>query len=712
MRLRSISNYWWLFMKLSLAIGLTSCVSSSNQKSVAGKGMISPPCMLPADPEAEADIVLEIGTPLEILCTLELKDTNSWNHTSKDLRFKEGDRMIDNEHVTFVNSTTARLYVENSRITVKKKIFYCMLSWSDSSRGGNLTFEATDSSLKTSSINETETRMEQLICSNSVLIGSKPKKAVNFKCLGYNWETLDCWWHEPSNGIKTDYSIHYSVPKEAGSDNGQVYACPTDQSEPGHCQWSKNTSPPYRENFEFVDFYINGNNKFGKITQMSKWHHYDHVVLAQPSNLTSFNATPHSVYLQWHTGSSNVSNIRVDLLYRVEYKQSSSKLWNVIYFHSKDVEKEDALVRVNLTGIKYPNMKYEFFVYVKLSLSKINPWSKAASLLVKTSPCAPYQSPKTDTGGFEIYAERSNYRNMMIYWKQIPAEEYNGDNFEYQITVFENDIKVDIKPISMNNFSAKFSNLSFNAYKFYIKSVNEIGSAPRSSIVHVPSKNDILHTPYVYNLIRFGDNVYEITVLSDLQNLDESEHYQVKATNFTLFWCKSSHGDPYPCTNFFTWIHLPVDILWSNYAFKYNLTTEQNIGYQFAVSTNSLNSSSGIEWILCTGIYKQVNKIQNVWIGKVGSNFVDVRWKLECANHVEGFQGYNISYYSISENHQQDNVNPAGDYLEYYAGTSKPNTEIFNLLPNTTYKISVAIFTAELLGPPSEWVYARTRNLP
>ncbi|XP_065219135.1 cytokine receptor-like [Planococcus citri] len=705
MRLRSISNFWWLFMKLSLAIGWTSCVSSSNQKYVAGKGMISPPCMLP-DPEAEADIVLEIGTPLEIFCTLELKDTNSWNRTSKDIRFKEGDRMVDNEHVTFVNSTTARLYVENLPVSVKKKIFYCMLSWSGSS-GGNLTSNASDSSSKTSLTNEPETRMEQLICSNSVLIGSKPKKVVNFKCLGYNWEALDCWWHEPSNGIKTDYSIHYSIPKEAGKN--EMFGCPTDQSEPGHCRWTKNTSPPYRENFEFVDIYINGNNQFGKITQMSRWHHYDHVVLAQPSNLTSLNATPHSVYLQWNIGSWNVSNI--DLLYRVKYMQPSSKHWNVIYFHSKDVEKGDGLVKVNITGIKYPNMEYKFFVYVKLSSSKINSWSKAASALVKTSPCAPYRSPKTDTGGFEIYAERSNYRNMMIYWKQIPAEEHNGDNFEYQITVFENNVKVDIKPTSMNNVSAKFSNLTFNAYKFYIKSVNEIGSAPRSSIVHVPSKHDILDTPYVYGFRRFGDNVYEITVLSDLLNI-ESEHNQVKATNFTLFWCKSSHGDPYPCTNFYTWIHLPFDILWSNYAFKHNLTTEQNIGYQFAVSTNSLNSSSGMEWILCTGIYNQVNKIQTVWIGKVGSDFVDVRWKLECANHVEGFRGYNISYYSINENHQRDPVDPESSYYRYYAGTDTLNAEIFNLLPNTTYQISVAIFTVKLSGPPSEWVYARTQNRP
>ncbi|XP_065218090.1 cytokine receptor-like [Planococcus citri] len=706
MRLRSISNFWWIFMKLSLAIGWISCVSSSNLQYVAGKEMISPPCMLP-DPKAEADIVLKTGTPLEIFCTLELKDTHSWNRTSKDVRFIEGDRMIDNEHVTLVNSTTARLYVEKLPITVKKKIFYCMLSWSGSS-GGNLTSNATDTSSETSLINEHETRMEQLICSNSVLIGSKPKKVVNFKCLGYNWEALDCWWHEPSSGIKTDYSIHYSIPNEA-SKSQEYYGCPADQTEPGHCRWTKNTSPPYRENFEFVDFYINGNNKFGKITQMSRWHHYDHVVLAQPSNLTSLNATPHSVYLQWHIGSWNVSSI--DLLYRVKYKQPSSKHWNVINFHSKDVEKENGHVRVNVTGIKYPNMEYEFFVYVKLSLSKINPWSKAASVLVKTSPCAPYRSPETDTGGFEIYGERSNFRNMVIYWKQIPAEEYNGDNFEYQITVFENDIKLDIKPTSMNNFSAKFSNLTFNAYTFYIKSVNEIGSAPRSSIVHVPSKHDILRMPIRHNLKRFGDNVYEITVLSNLLD-DEFGYHRVKVTNFTLFWCKSHHGDPYPCTNFFNWTHLPVDIILHNYAFKYNLTNEQDIGYQFAVSTNSLNSSSGMKWILCTGVYNQVNKIPNVWIEKVGSDFVDIGWQLECANRVKGFRGYNISYYPINENHQQDNVKSAGRYLEHYASAINMNSEIFDLLPNTTYKISVAIFTDELLGPPSEWVYARTQNRP
>lgn len=242
--------------------------------------------------------------------------------------------------------------------------------------------------------------------------------------------------------------------------------------------------------------------------------------------------------------------------------------------------------------------------------------------------------------------------------------------------------------------------------------MNEIGSAPRSSIVHVPSKHDILPVPFRYDIIRFGDNLKEITVLSDIRDV-EFHYYQITVTNFTLFWCKSHHGDPSPCTNFFNWTHLPVDIILSNYAFKHNLTTEQDIGYQFAVSTNSRNSSSGMKWILCTGIYNQVNKIQNIWIGTVGSDFVDIRWQLECANHVKGFQGYNISYYPINENHPQDTVKSAGQYLEYYyEGTSVLNVEIKGLLSNTSYKFSVAIFTGELLGPWSEWVYARTLNLP
>ncbi|XP_065226690.1 cytokine receptor-like [Planococcus citri] len=678
-----------IFSSFLIRLSLTRCDSNSNQKCFQTGGMIIPAWRVPIP---DVDIILEVGTPLEIYCTLDLNHKQAENYTSLDLVFKKGDRKIDSKHITIVNSTTARLFLETSTISVQTEIFACSLTLH-----GLLN-------------NNPETPQEDLICSSSVRIGSKPKNVANFKCLSHNWDVLDCWWHEPNNGIATDYSIYYSIPGDAGEN--QLYGCPADQSEPGHCQWTKKTSPPYKGNFEYTNFYINGSNMFGNITQKFRWHHYTHIIPAPPCNLTFLRTTSHSVCLQWDDASSkNASLTNLPYLYLIKYKRPKSKSWNVIYFHSKDIEKENDRVQVNITGIKYPNMEYKFHVYVKFDVSKKNPWSKAASVVVKTSACAPYRSPKTDPGGFEVFAKYSNHRNAIVYWKQIPNEEHNGDNFLYRIIVFENDEKVNITPTSMNNFSATFSNLSFNAYKFYIRSVNAIGSAPRSSIVYVPKQNDILPRPNP-NYTRFdGTDVYEIKVRSGLLEFKHT-FYQIQVTNFTLFWCESNHSDPYPCRNVFNWITLPVNnIISHNFAFKHNVTLNQHMGYQFAVSTNSLNSSSGMHWIIFTGIYNQVTKIQNVWIQQVGSSFVDIHWKLEFANWVRGFKGYKISYCPVNEN-QHDCVESTEKRHTYHADENTSDLNFTHLMPNTTYKMAVAIWTDELLGPWSEWMYPRTKNAP
>ncbi|XP_065204001.1 uncharacterized protein LOC135834092 [Planococcus citri] len=581
MRRWSLTIFLYFFIRLNLAIGLTHCDSNSNQKYFTSGGMISPAWRAPIP---DADIILEVGTPLEIYCTLDLNYKHAGNYTSQDIIFKKGDRKIDSENVTLVNSTTARLFLNTSTISVQTEIFACWLTLHGG--GNNATSDVSNSSDSGTEIplnNDPKTPVEDLICSSSVRIGSKPKKVVNFKCLSHNWDVLDCWWHEPNNGIETHYSIYYSTSGEAGEN--QLYGCPTDQSEPGHCRWTKETSPSYKENFEFMNFFINGSNMFGNITQKFRWHHYAHIVPAQPYNLTLLRTTSHSVFLQWDDVSSRNASL-INLLYLIKYKRPTLKSWNIIYFHSKDVEKENDHVQVNITGIKYPNMEY---------------------------------------------STNSTYT-----------------------------------------------------------SVNAIGSAPRSSIVYVPEQNDILPRPNP-DYMRFnGTDVYEITVLSNL--LDKFIRRQIQVTNFTFFWCESNHGDPYPCSNVFNWINLPVtNIISHNFAFKHNVTLNKHIGYQFAASTNSLNSSSGMRWIICKSIYNQVNKIQNVWIQEVGSSFVDIHWKLECANWAEGFKGYKISYCPIKEYHQHDCVESTeNDLIRYYARKTTSNFNFTNLMPNTTYKMAVA----------------------
>jgi len=80
-----------------------------------------------------------------------------------------------------------------------------------------------------------------------------------------------------------------------------------------------------------------------------------------------------------------------------------------------------------------------------------------------------------------------------------------------------------------------------------------------------------------------------------------------------------------------------------------NITTpEDKKIYQFAIAANAENSSSGLSWAVCTAIHnKGLGKMKNVWVNKIGSQFIEVGWKLECSDRIGLVVGYNISYCPI-----------------------------------------------------------------
>lgn len=674
---RLFSSFWCL---LNLCLTIVFATSDTNlvQRCVGG-GVITPGWTVP-----KGDIVLEVGTPLEIFCTLDLNNTMAKNYTAQDIIFKKGNDKIDSKYVTVVNQTTARLSMENLPISPVSEYFYCFLVLQ---RGSKVTYYASISSLETTPSNDPP---EVLICLNTVAIGSKPKEVNNFTCLSHNWEVLNCTWDEPNNGIKTNYSIFYSIPRRAG--RNQLFGCPVREEK--SCGWTMTTNPPYRRTFEYINFQIDGSNKFGNVSQTFKFHNYAHVIPNPPSRLVTVNKTAHSIYLQWNIGILEV--FEKGIVFKVKYTWESSKYWNVHEYHHKDVEKERDKVRVNITDLKYPNIPYEFRVYMKSSVAGDDGWSEPASLIAKTSPVAPYRSPETDVGSFEIYSVHSHHRDILVYWKQLPDEEHNANNFQYEITVFEDNIEVNVKPISVTKTYAKFTNLSFNSYRFEIKSVNAIGSSPNPSIVYLPKKYLILPEPILFTKVDFGDGIYELSW--KLPNATDD-----KVANFTIFWCESNREYPYPCTSFLNWTHLEAGTS------KHNFTAKPQVGYQFAISVNSVNSSSGMLWALCTVLHNQVNKIRNVWMGKVGSNFMDLRWKLECSERVEGIKGYNITYCQVSDEHKHRCVDSEKTYL-VYGDVTTIHGNITGLQPFTSYKASVAIFTDKLLGPPSEYLFNKTQD--
>ncbi|KAL6961666.1 Fibronectin type 3 domain [Sarracenia purpurea var. burkii] len=460
---------------------------------------------------------------------------------------------------------------------------------------------------------------------------------------------------------------------------------------------------------------MDASNRFGNSTQTFEFNHYAHVIPAPARKLTFLGTTPHSIYIEWSIGI--FKNFKKGLAYRVSYawylandwneeegkfnsedaiisqipcrNLTTHPCWNVRHYSSKDVETYEDTVGVNVTNLKYPNVVYDFRIEMKSAIAGDELWSDPAYMYAKTDPCAPYLSPEIDVGGFQIDNQRLDRQDVLVFWKDISPEEKNGNEFQYKITMLENDVESTTAPDLVTNSFAKYVNLSINeSYRFFIKSTNAFGSAPYSAELRLPQKDDILPEVVSLNKVYFENGTYELSWSPPSSIYD-------RITNFTIFWCQSNQEYPSPCSGSLDWTHLTADTC------RQNFTLDSTVGYHFAISANSLNSTSGMTWALCTIIHDKLQKIKPVWVTTVGSYFIHLQWKLECLERAVDIKGFNITYCPVDEIDLEHCVQPK-ETLLVYGDAKTEQANVTDLNPFTHYKITVSIFTNNSLGPPSD----------
>lgn len=130
--------------------------------------------------------------------------------------------------------------------------------------------------------------------------------------------------------------------------------------------------------------------------------------------------------------------------------------------------------------------------------------------------------------------------------------------------------------------------------------------------------------------------------------------------------------------------------------------------YQFAISANTNKGSSGMVWASCTVIHnKVVGKMKSVWINRIGSDFIEVGWKLDCSDRIGIVEGFNIYYCPIVS---PFNLNCRGSKLNTTI-KADPHTihgVVNNLKPYTTYMLAVAVLTKSGEGLHSDPLYNTT----
>ncbi|XP_017766074.1 PREDICTED: cytokine receptor isoform X2 [Eufriesea mexicana] len=652
--------FWRIFLIpfVILLLCTTICSADSNQCAV---GLKTPGRTWP-----QGDIVLKYGEPLRILCILNqtFVDAEFPGKNISDLVFLRNQKEMEPQFITIINETTISLDVEMP--PPADDMYYCKLKLQN----------------------------KQLIsvCLNKVVVGFTPQEPHNFSCVSHNWENITCSWEPAQNYVTTTFKLVFKLPGRAGG--RKLYPCPQKNEKLTTCLWDTSTSPIYRQPYEYYTFILNVHNVLGNASFTYKFHHFAHVIPAKPANLSVINKTSDSALLHWSVPFP-MQNFPPGLHHRITYQNQwdHQKTWQVINIVN-DIHMYKRYY--NLTGLEYANTVYDVRVFMKSSVATgEDRWSQFSDVTFRTPPRLPGRPPKTDIGSFEI-AENSAGRDVYLYWQPIPQYLENGDNFKYEVDhVEENGRKLSLVPNETTRTYAKFKGISFNNYRFEIVSTNIVGTNKERAKIFVPSQYEIPHEPIAFTKIAFDGGLYELSWKPPIMN--------TKITNYTIFWCDNERDRPYQCTGYLDWVHV------SKNTTIYNMTVpDSDKVYQFAISANTNKGSSGMVWASCTVIHnKVVGKMKSVWINRIGSDFIEVGWKLDCSDRIGIVEGFNIYYCPIVSPY---NLNCKGPKLNT---TIKADPHIIhgivnNLKPYTTYMLAVAVLTKSGEGLHSDPLYNTT----
>ncbi|KRT84462.1 Fibronectin domain-containing protein [Oryctes borbonicus] len=594
------------------------------------------------------DIFIEYNTstPLEITCTItDEKLINSKGNISSYLAFERSKSRIPADNIIRLNETSIKLVERNLK---KMNEFYsCVLD-------GNI------------------------ICLNNVAVGTAPQEVHDFSCIAYNYENMTCSWTPSENYIPTNYTLSYTFP-HLRPGNRITYCNVTDDlpTLKKKCFWDLNTQPHYRQVHELYNFTLKAVNRYGTREQVFLFYHFKNILSNPPENLSCINSTTSSLFLYWKVPNSIVP-IPTGLEHRILYQcRFGPKIWQNGGMFTTDEKRE---VFYNLTGLKYPHDYCDIRVAIRVrGADEERMWSANSSIAELTSSTIPGTPPNVNIGSFQTDIASLD-RDIYVYWQQVPIEMRNGEYFTYDVIAVHESSKEPPYTTSYNksitNSYAKFPGMSvYSSYKFIIRSKNSEGYSKKSVVVKVPPNNELLGEPVMFTKVAFDNGFYKLS-------WEEPKTGAQYVENYTLFWCGNEKDRPYQCNGYLNWIVVPATTR------EYNITVKEEYTTQFAISANNGSSSSGMVWATCTLIHnnKLISKIKEVWINRVGSTFIELGWKLDCADRSDNVAGYVIYYCPRAKE--------PGCVRRMNTTISNPNAlsgKITDLIPYTTYMLTVSV---------------------
>ncbi|CAG2100382.1 unnamed protein product, partial [Medioppia subpectinata] len=293
-------------------------------------------------------------------------------------------------------------------------------------------------------------------------------------------------------------------------------------------------------------------------------------------------------------------------------------------------------------------MVYNISIRCKTIQSKSSEyWSDFATIILQTKPDVPYLAPELIRESFQTDKNAEGMRSITLFWKHIPVENWNGDDFHYTIEFKEqmyrksrasnlldkgfNDM------ITSHNTSFTFNHMKSNiAYTFKITAVNSQGVSRNHSYISVDRNDIIAHKPLNIDVYSFGGGRYEVQWTEPRNNTMSGP-----IVNYTVFWCRTLRPRP-------------------------------------------------------KGTLPRLDKLSDVHLKVVNSTSIAVSWKLGCPAQKRVVEGYKIKFCKLEI---LDICTKSGS-RDIVVDNSVENYILTDLLPFTKYKITVVSFSDS--GPSDE----------
>lgn len=101
----------------------------------------------------------------------------------------------------------------------------------------------------------------------------------------------------------------------------------------------------------------------------------------------------------------------------------------------------------------------------------------------------PSYPPRTDIGSFEITEIDDKSRDVFLYWRKIPQNYENGENFVYEVDYVEkNGLDAYLRNKNSTVAFVKYTVATDSKYLFKIASKNEVGFSKGRSELVVPNQ--------------------------------------------------------------------------------------------------------------------------------------------------------------------------------------------------------------------------------